>query len=261
MSRITEHIDVDVARRVAYDQWTQFESFPQFMEGVERVVQLDDKTLDWTANVGGKTKHWRAEIMEQRPDQLISWRSIEGARNDGTVRFEPLEGDKTRLTLELDVEPEGPIESAGDALGFVSRRAKGDLERFKEFIEGQGRETGGWRGEIEGGRVEDDDRSTMGSTSGSMRAGGASMGSAGGSLGSSGGPSSGTYGTTSGTGSTGGTSSMSGTYASRTGGSSTGDADALGDTDTVDETDLTGTTDTGWGGTGSRRSPEDSGNL
>jgi hypothetical protein len=252
MSRITEHIDVDVARRVAYDQWTQFESFPQFMEGVERVVQLDDKTLDWTANVGGKTKHWRAEIMEQRPDQLISWRSIEGARNDGTVRFEPLEGDKTRLTLELDVEPEGPIESAGDALGFVTRRAKGDLERFKEFIEGQGRETGSWRGEIEGGRVEDDDRSTMGTTSGSV---GGSRGSFGG------GSSTGSYGgSTSGAGSTGGTSSTSGTYA-RTGGMNTGDADVLGDADTVDETDVTGTTDKGWSGTGSRRSPEDSGNL
>ncbi len=177
MSRITEHIDVDVPRRVAYDQWTQFESFPRFMEGVERVVQLDDKTLDWTASVAGKTKHWRAEIMEQRPDQLISWRSIEGARNDGTVRFEPIDNDTTRLTLELDVEPEGPVESAGDALGFVSRRAKGDLERFKDFIESRETPEGGWRGEVEGGHVESG--SGSGSSMGGSSMGGSSMGGTG----------------------------------------------------------------------------------
>ena len=149
MSRITEHIDVNVPVTDAYNQWTQFESFPQFMEGVERVVQLDDRTLDWTASIAGKTKHWRAEIIEQRPDELVSWRSTEGARNDGIVRFEPLGTGQTRVELELDVEPEGPIESTGDALGFVSRRAQGDLERFKEFIESRGQATGAWRGTIE----------------------------------------------------------------------------------------------------------------
>jgi uncharacterized membrane protein len=154
MSRITDHVDVDVPVRVAYDQWTQFESFPEFMEGVERVIQLDDKTLDWTAKIAGKTKHWRAEIVEQEPDRVVSWRSLEGARNDGAVRFEPVDDNTTRVTLELDVEPEGAIESAGDALGIVDRRVKGDLDRFKDFIESRGQATGAWRGTVEGRQVQ-----------------------------------------------------------------------------------------------------------
>jgi uncharacterized membrane protein len=175
VSRIIEEITVDVPVRVAYDQWTQFEAFPQFMEGVERVVQLDDRTLEWTAEIAGKTKHWRAEIVEQRPDQLISWRSTEGARNDGAVRFEPLGAGRTRVVSQLDVEPEGLIERAGDALGVVEGRVKGDLERFKEFIEGRGQATGAWRGTVEGGRVErDGDVSSDSGLSGSgTRAGGA----------------------------------------------------------------------------------------
>lgn len=167
MSRIIQQIEVDVPIRVAYDQWTQFESFPQFMEGVDRVVQLDDKTLEWTATIAGKTKHWRAEIVEQQPDQVISWRATEGAQNDGAVQFEPLGPDRTRLTLQLDVEPEGVIEKAGDALGVVERRVKGDLERFRDFVEGRGQSTGGWRGRVEGGSVEDgDDESMTGSGTG-----------------------------------------------------------------------------------------------
>jgi uncharacterized membrane protein len=153
MSRISDDIEVNVPCRVAYDQWTQFESFPQFMEGVERVVQVNDKTLEWTANVGGKVKNWQAEIVEQRPDEVISWRATEGAQNDGAVRFESLGADRTRITLELDVEPEGIVEKAGDALGIVERRVHGDLERFKEFIESRNQPTGAWRGEIEGGQV------------------------------------------------------------------------------------------------------------
>ena len=156
MSRIIEEIEVDVPVGVAYNQWTQFESFPQFMEGVDRVVQLDDTTLEWTATIAGRTKHWRAEIVEQRPDELISWRSIDGARNDGIVRFEPLGPDRTRVELELDVEPEGLVEKAGDALGVVERRVRGDLERFKEFVEARGQATGAWRGNVHHG-VEDDD--------------------------------------------------------------------------------------------------------
>jgi uncharacterized membrane protein len=157
MSRITEHIEVDVPVRVAYDQWTQFESFPQFMEGIDRVVQLDDKTLEWTASIAGKTKHWRAEILEQQPDQVLSWRSTEGAQNDGAVRFEALGPERTRVNLQLDVEPEGLIEKAGDALGIVQRRVKGDLERFREFVENRSDSTGAWRGRVEGGVVVDDD--------------------------------------------------------------------------------------------------------
>lgn len=157
MSRIIEEIEVGVPTRVAYDQWTQFESFPRFMEGVERVVQLDDKTLEWTAGIAGKTKHWRAEIVEQRPDELIAWRSIEGAQNDGAVRFETLDAGRTRVVLQLDVEPEGLVEKAGDALGIVERRVRGDLERFCEFIEHRGQATGAWRGEVDDGQVARDD--------------------------------------------------------------------------------------------------------
>jgi len=154
VSRIVESIEVDVPVRVAYDQWTQFESFPQFMEGVERVVQTDDKTLEWTASIAGKVKNWRAEITEQRPDEVVAWRSTEGAQNDGMVRFESLGGDRTRVETQLDVEPEGLVEKTGDALGVVERRVKGDLERFKEFIESRGQATGAWRGEVDDGRVE-----------------------------------------------------------------------------------------------------------
>lgn len=150
MSEINQTIDVAVPVRAAYDQWTQFESFPQFMEGVERVVQLDDRTLEWTASIAGREKHWQAEITEQRPDQVIAWRSTSGARNAGTVTFQRLDDAQTRVGLELEIEPDGPIESVGDATGFVQRRVKGDLERFKTFIEGQGRETGAWRGSVDG---------------------------------------------------------------------------------------------------------------
>ena len=152
MSRISETIDVAVPVRVAYDQWTQFESFPEFMEGIDKVVQVDDTTVDWTASIAGRTKQWRARITDQEPDTLVAWRSIDGARNDGRVEFESLGPTNTRLLLELDVEPEGVIESAGAALGVVEGRVRGDLERFKTFIEGRQVATGAWRGEVEGGQ-------------------------------------------------------------------------------------------------------------
>ena len=154
MSQITETLEVDVPVRVAYDQWTQFESFPKFMEGVDRVVQVDDATLEWTATIAGVVKNWRAEITEQRPDELVAWRSIDGARNDGAVSFESLGPDRTRLELQLDVEPDGLVEKAGDALGLVERRVRGDLERFKAFVESRGQATGAWRGTVDDGRVE-----------------------------------------------------------------------------------------------------------
>ena len=164
MSRIIEQVEVDVPVRVAYDQWTQFETFPQFMEGVDRVVQIDDKTLEWTASIAGKTKNWRAEIIEQQPDRVVAWRSTDGAQNDGSVTFEPLGPDRVRVTCQLDVEPEGLVEKVGDALGMVERRVKGDLERFRDFVQSQGAPTGGWRGSVEGGSVqEDDDQSTTSS--------------------------------------------------------------------------------------------------
>ena len=148
MSQIIETVEVDVPVRTAYDQWTQFESFPMFMEGVEKVEQLDDTTLRWTAEIAGQTRTWKAKITEQVPDQRIAWTSVAGAKNAGVVTFHRLDDSKTRITLQLDVDPEGPVDNIGDALGFVQRRAKGDLERFKDFIESRGSETGAWRGTV-----------------------------------------------------------------------------------------------------------------
>jgi uncharacterized membrane protein len=155
MSTIVESIDVDVPVRIAYDQWTQFEEFPRFMEGVKRVEQLNDKTLEWTAKIGGIERSWRAEITDQEPDERVAWRSTSGANNAGQVTFQALAPARARVTLELEVEPEGPIESAGDALGFVERQAEEDLRRFKTFIEERGTATGGWRGEIDHGQKSD----------------------------------------------------------------------------------------------------------
>ena len=154
MSRVEQTIDVDVPVRTAYDQWTQFESFPRFMEGVERVTQVDDTNLEWHANVGGQDKTWTAQIVEQTPDQRIAWRSTSGAQNAGIVSFTPNGPESTRVTLDLEADPEGPLESIGDALGLLERRVKGDLERFKEFIEGRGVPTGAWRGEVHGSQVD-----------------------------------------------------------------------------------------------------------
>ena len=157
VSRISEDIEVAVPVGVAYDQWTQFESFPRFMAGIDRVVQVDDKTLEWTATIAGVVKHWRAEIVEQEPDAVVAWRSIDGARNDGAVRFRALGPDRTMVEVQLEVEPEGLVEKAADALGVVERRVRGDLIRFRDFIESRPAPTGAWRGRVEGGRVEDED--------------------------------------------------------------------------------------------------------
>ncbi|HTO55822.1 MAG TPA: SRPBCC family protein [Myxococcota bacterium] len=147
-SAIRETIDVDVPLSTAYNQWTQFEEFPRFMEGVESVRQLDDTRLFWKADVGGKTVEWQAKITEQVPDIRVAWRSVSGAKNAGAVTFDRLDDRRTRITLELEYEPEGFVENVGDFLGVVSRRAKGDLARFKDFIEKRGHETGAWRGRI-----------------------------------------------------------------------------------------------------------------
>ncbi len=149
MSQILESIDVGVPVRTAYDQWTQFEEFPRFMDGVESIRQVDDTHLEWTASIAGVRKQWRAEITEQTPDQRIAWNATDGAENAGVVTFHRLDDRKSRVTLQLDVEPEGPLEAAGDALGFVQRSATGDLKRFKAFIEERGTATGAWRGEVE----------------------------------------------------------------------------------------------------------------
>ena len=134
--------------RTAYNQWTQFEEFPRFMEGVERVEQLDDTHLHWVANVAGKRKEWNARITEQLPDERVAWTSESGARNAGVVTFHKLAPEKTRIMLQLEYEPDDVIESVGDKLGFMTNRVRGDLERFKQFIESRGHETGAWRGEV-----------------------------------------------------------------------------------------------------------------
>lgn len=151
MSTIEETIEVGVPVRAAYDQWTQFEEFPRFMEGVEEVRQLDDTHLHWRASVAGDTKEWDAEITEQVPERLIAWRATGGYRNAGVVHFEPMAGDRTKIHLQLDHEPEGAVEKIGDWLGLAGRRAKNDLERFREMIEARGAATGGWGGEVHGG--------------------------------------------------------------------------------------------------------------
>jgi len=151
MDTVEKSITVNVPVSTAYNQWTQFEEFPQFMEGIEEVRQQDDTTLMWKANIAGKNVEWNADIIEQTPDQRISWRSTTGAHNAGTVNFQPEGGDSTRVTLQLEYEPEGFFENVGSALGLVDSRVKGDLERFKEFIEKRGTESGGWRGEVPGG--------------------------------------------------------------------------------------------------------------
>ena len=149
MVQVEKSIDVEVPLSTAYNQWTQFEEFPRFMEGVQEVRQLDDKHLHWVAKVGGKQEEWDAEITEQYPDQCVAWTAREGTRNAGRVTFQMLDGDKTRVNLKMGYEPEGAVESAGSSLGFVTRRIEGDLKRFKEFIEARGTETGGWRGTVQ----------------------------------------------------------------------------------------------------------------
>lgn len=149
MSTIEKTIEVDVPVRTAYDQWTQFEEFPEFMAGVERVKQIDDKNLHWKAEVAGVKREWTAEIVRQEPDQQVSWRSTDGAKNDGTVSFASIGADHTQVTLRLDFEPEGAVEKAGDMLNLVEAQAGQDLEKFKEFIEHRQAETGAWRGSVQ----------------------------------------------------------------------------------------------------------------
>jgi uncharacterized membrane protein len=148
MASVVQSIEVNVPVRTAYNQWTQFEEFPRFMEGVKEVQQLDDKRLHWRAEIAGKEEEWDAVISEQHPDERVAWRSTTGAPNAGVVTFHYIEPTKTRVTLQMEYEPEGAVENVGSALGFVERRVEGDLKRFKEFIESRGTATGGWRGEI-----------------------------------------------------------------------------------------------------------------
>jgi uncharacterized membrane protein len=149
MAQVTESVDVQVPLQTVYNQWTQFEEFPKFMEGVEEVRQLDDTHLHWVAKVGGNRHEWEAEITEQRPDERIAWKSTNGTTNAGVVTFHRLDDSTTRVTVQLEWEPEGMVEQAGAKLGIDERRVRGDLERFKEMIESRGSETGAWRGEVQ----------------------------------------------------------------------------------------------------------------
>jgi uncharacterized membrane protein len=151
LETIRESIEVNVPVSTAYNQWTQFEEFPQFMEGVESVKQTDDTHLHWVAEIGGKSREWQAEIIEQKPDQKIAWRALDDNGPNGVVEFEPLGEDTTLATVEMAYEPEGFTEQLGAKVGLDSRQVKGDLERFKELIESRGVESGAYRDEVEAG--------------------------------------------------------------------------------------------------------------
>ena len=148
MATVAKSIEVDAPVTAVYNQWTQFESFPQFMEGVEAVEQRDDRHLHWRAKVAGKEKEWDAEITEQVPDRRVAWRSVGGAPNAGVVTFDAVSPETTRVSLQLEAEPENVVEKVGDAVGVLDRRVEQDLERFKSFLERRGAETGEWRGSI-----------------------------------------------------------------------------------------------------------------
>lgn len=150
MSTVTEFVDVDVPVRTAYNQWTQFEEFPQFMDGVHEIRQLDDTHTHWKTEIGGVKREFDAEITEQLPDERVAWKSVEGSQQAGVVTFHRLDDAHTRVTVQMDFDPQGVVEKAGAALGAVDHRVKGDLRRFKTYIESRGGiETGAWRGQID----------------------------------------------------------------------------------------------------------------
>jgi uncharacterized membrane protein len=149
MTTIEQSIDIEVPVAVAYNQWTQFEKFPEFMDGVERVEQKTDTRLHWVVDVGGSTREWDAEITEQHPDHRVAWKALDQDGPDGVVTFHKLDDARTRVMVQMDYEPEGMKESVGSMVGLDDRRVKKDLEAFKELIESAGHESGGWRGNIE----------------------------------------------------------------------------------------------------------------
>jgi uncharacterized membrane protein len=154
INTIDESIEVEVPVSTAYNQWTQFEDFPLFMEGVDHVEQRGDTRLHWVATIGGHTAEWDAKIVEQHPDSQISWVSEDGRKTRGTVSFEPIGENRTLIRLSMSYQAESPLEQAGSAAGLDSKRVRGDLGRFKVLIEGRGEESGAWRGEVSAGRTE-----------------------------------------------------------------------------------------------------------
>jgi uncharacterized membrane protein len=156
MPKIADSIEVQVRVEQAYNQWTQFEEFPKFMEGIQSVQQLDDTHVRWVAEIRGENRQWTTEITEQRPDEKIAWKTIEGeVKNDGVVTFEQVGDGQTRINVEMDVESESSTQNvAGDLLGIVKNQVHGDLERFKKLIEDRDEETGAWRGEVAKGEAK-----------------------------------------------------------------------------------------------------------
>ncbi|WP_040793766.1 SRPBCC family protein [Nocardia paucivorans] len=148
MSTVTASTDVKVPIHTAYNQWTQFESFPQFMEGVERVKQVDDTHTHWTVKIGPTEREFDATITEQHPDERVAWRSDSGPEHAGVVTFHRLDDTTTRVTTQMDIDPEGFLENIADKTGMLDHRVKGDLARFKKFIESRPHETGSWRGDV-----------------------------------------------------------------------------------------------------------------
>ena len=148
MTSVVETVDVAVDVPTAYNQWTQFESFPQFMEGVEEVRQLDATHTHWVTKVGGATREFDATITEQHPDERIAWRSQSGPEHAGVVTFHRLGPAMTRVTAQMEMDPTGLAETVADKTGLIKRRVKGELDRFKQFIESRGQETGAWRGDV-----------------------------------------------------------------------------------------------------------------
>jgi uncharacterized membrane protein len=147
-TNVVESVDVAVPVSTAYNQWTQFESFPKFMEGVERIEQLTPTRTHWITRIAGVQREFDAEITEQHPDERVAWRTENGTHQAGVVTFHRLDDEHTRVTLQLDHDPQGLVEKAGDALGIIQRRVKGDMANFKEFIEARGHEEGAWRGDV-----------------------------------------------------------------------------------------------------------------
>jgi uncharacterized membrane protein len=154
MESVEKIVDVDAPLRRVYNQWTQFEDFPLFMPGVKAVSQIDDTHVHWSAEIMGKDLEWDAEITEQQPDKRISWRSTSGKGNAGTVRFEPMGQDRTRVRLVMAYEPEGAMENVGDSLGILNAQVQRAVSGFKEFIESHGGETGAWRGRVHDSRAQ-----------------------------------------------------------------------------------------------------------
>lgn len=148
MAAVEKSIEVDVPVNVAYNQWTQFEEFPKFMDGVEEVRQIDDTHLRWRAEIGGQHREWEAEITSQIPDEKIAWQSTTGTPNSGIVTFQPAGENRTRIVLSMDVETEGIVEKAAEKMGVIDTQVEEDLARFKNLIESMGVETGAWRGSV-----------------------------------------------------------------------------------------------------------------